>query len=1323
MPLVGAGVSAYDTYRLHSIASTGAYGGQNYDNPDVRTLALMGSFVNGADTLASLAELVFDIPSSGTASIAMLGVNIGFAVAELGMDLMIDYYSTGTPPPQMPDWLKEGIRGAGQVCCALDPSVSFSEIYESAAQDAGQGIGLDIESQKGQSVTAETQQALLGRLQGATTDITVANAALVRNMIDEFNYSSSQNQSLAPDEFGRIVGREFISQALDMLLSSPGYQDQAYVDFLIEASLQVDAKFQSEMLSKVIESKHLFGALLVDEIADRFGLELGNDGYAERLQTLIDGPTLGKLSPAIQSSLIELLVFQNTDKLVDNALKFFKLGDDAVKKHLLESLPQDKAAAFIAALDQEGMDWIKAQQTKDPDQIGGLLEKLTAQAGGQAAIDKLVAIATPQTQVLILEKMLNAPDYTDHATELLLKITDPAILTELPLELCAQKLEGENFNKVLNHLAGIIPNSPAIGRFIAKASDEALEAYLQQSPSEGWMAICSPDNAAHLAGLMQKVSAVDATKLGNCLSQMIRNQSLPPETFQAFVGALDGDAVVSALNQLGAASDELLSQLDPEERMALFQKVVLAHGSDTLRQEGMKFARKLLNVPDLAFNADGTHDFRLPSNYKEMIAFLSTPEVLDICNGKNGGGEIMSWVLAFGDRAGADAAFAHLNQSDSWLKDNSDIIVSAFDLAKKANIPDSLMAGKLSAQALYQIMGPLNSGSDAMWAILGSTEWTQDKDLMRQLAHLTDPEGRAAIINGLLDCKTYDLGLISWNSSDINTLIGEIYNGTELPDDKLINQPSAELLSHLKPEHLASQFPDQLGAALKTLAVAGKDDSLAAMIPQLSNEQIAALINELPKEVLAGLQQSIPGLMQGLNKLLYSDQMEGLDESIDTDHALMMKLAEAASPQTKLTLLNQLMTNDYNNQIVVDILTKLPANEREEVLKGLDIATLTGNLRFSPELMPTVLDVLEKSDQKAQTAAFMEQLPAEVILASLAQDAGLKDFVPSGDLGADVTQLLEKLGSKGLNPGYDVTPHLEKLFRDLKQDAVNATDLKALADLASRVPADSRLKLIQIVLKEMILDGNDIKLIDTILTKSTDADFKRILNSLTPEELKKYGRELSYVGQGTMLTDTLGHLGEQKLDGALEQIVAGANKDQLVAAISALSDEKKQALFAKLSDKQFQALGEALIDAGSKASLELLETMITPQDAFKRQNPALRTALINHLAEKIGLYDESDGGAKALSWIIALADTPFVEKAFTICKQEQGWFNDKSDLVFEAVKDAIGLLERENFHRKLSSQEPIPLENRLSAETIRAIMPTLNNSYDFFKSWFSGDYE
>lgn len=68
----------------------------------------------------------------------------------------------------------------------------------------------------------------------------------------------------------------------------------------------------------------------------------------------------------------------------------------------------------------------------------------------------------------------------------------------------------------------------------------------------------------------------------------------------------------------------------------------------------------LLNIPDGATLKEAGSKFKLPANASALIDVLSSPDLLGKLSESNGGAEVVSWIVAFGDRGQNEKVFEFL---------------------------------------------------------------------------------------------------------------------------------------------------------------------------------------------------------------------------------------------------------------------------------------------------------------------------------------------------------------------------------------------------------------------------------------------------------------------------------------------------------------------------------------------------------------------------------------------------------------------------------------------------------------------------------------
>lgn len=1376
MPLVGIGVSSYDAYRLHTIATTGEWGGTKYDHPDVRALALVGSFVNGADTAMSVAELLLDIPSGGGASLALLGASAFMALTELGLDLMIDYYN-GPPPVPMGETMRSGVRAAATACAALDPTISMEDIYTFGSITTGQDLGLQIEALKGQTPSPAQQKTLTERLASQLANNQIGEAELIRTLVDEFVFANGTNVALSPEELGKIVGPDFLKLAVKMLLSDFNSSDVKRVEFLLKAA--PDAQTAAQLKSTWIEKQALRGAALLTEIAIQFGVDVNGD-TGNQLAQILNSDALKMLSPVLQKQLLDDLLYHAPPQIAGLCQRLFAAGDESVKLAVLAKLPPTAIKEFVGALSKDDLAFIQAYQAKDPTGmvLGKIVDNLLLQPEPLATLEKLIVLAPGATQAKLLEKTLANASTKPLAASLVLKVSDRAALELLPMEKIAKAATPEGGKDLYIHVLQAFNGAPPGGKALSIVAEnipfsavlQFLNGRLNLDPPHEMGTIDTESSHVHslvnnqlsgLKGLDQNLllrfahilakegsiqsmadlsrltstldlsthkqlltellvqsdktpnlsipigtlirnasqmpefgawaKDVDLSKaaellakvndtsgLSHLLSGLIRGQDVPPEKFAAIIAQLEPSMLVGTLNQLPKEEVKaLFDQLSDAERLTLFKQVVAAQKDDFTN--GMGYARMLLNIPDGATLKEAGTTFKLPPNASALIDVLSGPDLLGKLSESNGGAEVVSWIVAFGDRGQNEKAFEFLQKSNSWLKDHSDVLVAAFELADKGGISDADLKGKLSAKAMYFMTGPLNSGGDAVAEWLGANkEFSQNMKLLERLANLTDSEGKAALINGLLDNKTYDLLLVSWNAEEVEGLIDRIYN----------QDPSAALIVHIEPRRFQGRFGKHADAALLTLLKSkevDKDLYLAKLTPLLSPAQIRTFLTQATPEELKTAQST---LLTSFAKL---------DPAQDGD--LIVKLAQAAQTGIRSDIVRSLLGSTENNALILKVLQKtVPV---AELLDRIDMSTLATRFKDDPTHLQGVLDLVEKSGKVGRLKEFIEGLPAAALLESLAYDAGISDFKPTGDLQADIDSLLKQTDLKGL--GYSVAPHMDKLFRELKASkmTVGAADIASLVTMAGFVSPLDRAKLLQGVLGETVVDDADAALLEGVLKAASPADFKAILENMGEKALKSLGAEVAEATDSGLMVDLMQRLAASQDLTLFNGIIQGAAPGDLVKQLSAMAPDVQAALLGSLSEKQYLSLGQQVLKAGDKAALDLFARMIGQAEGtrFPQKNPELRGQMLSQLADQLTSFSLSEGGDKALTWIIGLSDKATVDKAFKNFKE--GWAN-RADIVVSAIQ--------------LAKKEGVPLKERLSGDTLRLIMPSLNNSWDYFSS-------
>lgn len=213
IPAAGALVSAYDTVRMADIALTGSHGGRQYNDPDVRALALLGSATNGLDTALGIAE------AFGVGNVAF-PVQLGLAGASMAIDLMVEYFNDN--PEAMPEGMRKAIRYGAAATAVAAPfamppagvaaTVAIANIY---GADGVVDIMNDMTRDLGEGALQGADY--LTRLHSQALDQDLANiAGGMRGMADVIRN---------PERYAAMLGKEVsevLSEATDWMAARAG---------------------------------------------------------------------------------------------------------------------------------------------------------------------------------------------------------------------------------------------------------------------------------------------------------------------------------------------------------------------------------------------------------------------------------------------------------------------------------------------------------------------------------------------------------------------------------------------------------------------------------------------------------------------------------------------------------------------------------------------------------------------------------------------------------------------------------------------------------------------------------------------------------------------------------------------------------------------------------------------------------------------------------------------------------------------------------------------------------------------------------------------
>jgi hypothetical protein len=303
VPLAGGLVSGFDAARLGSIAARGKdLNGKVYSDPDVRALALLGAGANGLDTaLAVLGE------GAGVGLLPQLGL----ALAEVGIDLLVEYYNDN--PEKMPQNLRLAIKAA-----ALGVAVGAPFVMPGSGLAASAAV-VNIYGLDGTIDIANELTRLVGEtsLQGIDRLHELQAKALdqgLKGLTNGINGLADVVRN--PEKYAAQLGKsveEVLSQAYDMLKNAAGQGVEAakkvygiltdiaknpgvYAQKAVDFALQTGLKIGKEVASAVGAA-----GTFVKDMAVKGAIALA-DGFKALYDMGAEGVTAAKdlLSSAIQ---------------------------------------------------------------------------------------------------------------------------------------------------------------------------------------------------------------------------------------------------------------------------------------------------------------------------------------------------------------------------------------------------------------------------------------------------------------------------------------------------------------------------------------------------------------------------------------------------------------------------------------------------------------------------------------------------------------------------------------------------------------------------------------------------------------------------------------------------------------------------------------------------------------------------------------------------------------------------------------------------------------------------------------------------------------
>lgn len=144
LPALGIAVSGADMVRTKSIALTGewteiglkGFGKKIEYNADARGLAAIAGTLNTVDTALAIAE--WALPGAGPILTAL--PNIGLALTEVALDVMMDYYNEHPMPAGMKNVVEVAAYASAAAIGDIPTIIALNDSYGKAAEHSGQVI-------------------------------------------------------------------------------------------------------------------------------------------------------------------------------------------------------------------------------------------------------------------------------------------------------------------------------------------------------------------------------------------------------------------------------------------------------------------------------------------------------------------------------------------------------------------------------------------------------------------------------------------------------------------------------------------------------------------------------------------------------------------------------------------------------------------------------------------------------------------------------------------------------------------------------------------------------------------------------------------------------------------------------------------------------------------------------------------------------------------------------------------------------------------------------------------------------------------------------
>lgn len=293
----------------------------------------------------------------------------------------------------------------------------------------------------------------------------------------------------------------------------------------------------------------------------------------------------------------------------------------------------------------------------------------------------------------------------------------PEVLTQASLE-TLRKLGPDALHKALESGIGAWKsstfggsNQAAVQRLLDATNDSRLSTAVGQQD----------------LGSLGKILAGDAQRFSRVLSTLGQDSA---EHLRALTADVPVATLEAALSKIDA------NRLGPAAREVLFEHFV---------NEGRFAPAKAM------FDGASTQTRAMMATYaaKNATRFSSASEA----------GKAAAWVLAYGNQNDVDTCFAKI--SGKWFGKGGEIVKAALTQAKADKLD---VQGKLSLNALKSMMGSLNTAWTKMFG-----DYSENLRYVRELANLTDTEGKIAIVDDLMS---------GWTPGEAETLIHNVYRDT-----------------------------------------------------------------------------------------------------------------------------------------------------------------------------------------------------------------------------------------------------------------------------------------------------------------------------------------------------------------------------------------------------------------------------------------------------------------------------------------------------------------------------------------------------------------